>query len=115
MQIKHTMTKKLGIFVLLTATCVLLAALFILTNNTAKADINQQTARQLLSAGKILPLEKITKLAKEIKPGEVLETELEHKKGMYIYEVELLDAHSQVWEIKLDAKTGKLIKMELED
>jgi len=45
----------------------------------------------------------------------VLETELEHKKGMYIYEVELLDAHSQVWEIKLDAKTGKLIKMELED
>jgi len=115
MQIKHTMTKKLGIFVLLTATCLLLAALFILTNNTAKADINQQTARQLLSAGKILPLEKITKLAKEIKPGEVLETELEHKKGMYIYEVELLDAHSQVWEIKLDAKTGKLIKMELED
>jgi len=52
------MMKKLGIFVLLTAACVLLAATFIFTNNSAKADINQQTARQLLSAGKILPLEK---------------------------------------------------------
>jgi len=115
MPIKHIMMKKLSIFVLFITACVLLVGVLIVTNNTAKADINQQTARQLLSAGKILPLEKITKLAKEIKPGEVLETELERKKGIYIYEVELLDANSQVWELKLDAKTGKLIKMELED
>jgi uncharacterized membrane protein YkoI len=45
----------------------------------------------------------------------VLETELEQKKGIHIYEIEILDAQSQVWEIKLDAKTGKLIKLELED
>lgn len=109
------MIKKLNISVLLIATCLLLAGLFIVNDNHAKADNSQQTARQLLSAGKILPLEKITKLAKEIKPGEVLETELEQKKGLLIYEVEILDTQSQVWEIKLDAKTGKLIKLELED
>lgn len=109
------MTKKLNLTILTTIACALLASLFILTDNHAKADINQQTARQLLSAGKILPLEKITKLAKAIKPGEVLETELEFKKGIHIYEVEILDTNSQVWEIKLDAKTGKLIKLELED
>lgn len=109
------MIKKLSIFVLFIAACGLLAGVIIFNNNTAKADINQQTARQLLSAGQILPLEKITQLAKAIKPGEVLEAELERKKGIYVYEVELLDARSQVWEIKLDAKTGKLIKMELED
>lgn len=84
-------------------------------DNAANADIDQQTARQLLSAGKILPLEKITKLAKAIKPGEVIETELELKKGIHVYEIEILDTHSQVWEIKLDAKTGKLIKLERED
>lgn len=84
-------------------------------DNAANADIDQQTARQLLSAGKILPLEKITKLAKAIKPGEVIETELELKKGIHVYEIEILDNHSQVWEIKLDAKTGKLIKLERED
>ncbi|WP_036302275.1 PepSY domain-containing protein [Methylotenera sp. L2L1] len=109
------MTKKLNISVLLILACLLLASLLIVNDNHAKADSSQQTARQLLSAGKILPLEKITKLAKEIKPGEVLETELEQKKGLLIYEVEILDAQSQVWEIKLDAKTGKLIKLELED
>jgi uncharacterized membrane protein YkoI len=109
------MMKKLNIPVLLIVVCQLLAGLVIVNHNQAKADISQKTARQLLSAGKILPLEKITKLAKEIKPGDVLETELEHKKGILIYEVEILDAHSQVWEIKLDAKTGKLIKLELED
>lgn len=109
------MIKKLSIFVLLIAVCVLLAGMIVFTNNSAKADINQQTARQLLSTGQILSLEKITKLAKAIKPGEVLEAELERKKGIYVYEVELLDARSQVWEIKLDAKTGKLLKMERED
>ncbi|MDO9150077.1 MAG: PepSY domain-containing protein [Methylotenera sp.] len=109
------MMKKFSLSVLAIVACILLASVLILTNHHANADSNQQTARQLLSAGEILPLEKIIKLAKEIKPGEVLETELERKKGRHIYEVEILDAHSQVWEIKLDAKTGKLIKLELED
>ncbi len=109
------MMKKFNLFVLAITAGSLFTSLLILTDKDANADINQQTARQLLSAGKILPLEKITKLAKAIKPGEVLETELEQKKGIHIYEIEILDAQSQVWEIKLDAKTGKLIKLELED
>lgn len=109
------MMKKFNLFVLAITAGSLFTSLLILTDKHANADINQQTARQLLSAGKILPLEKITKLAKAIKPGEVLETELEQKKGTHIYEIEILDAQSQVWEIKLDAKTGKLIKLELED
>lgn len=107
--------KKLKLALLAMSASTGLAAVVALTHNHAIADIDQQTARQLLSAGKILSLEKITKLAKAIKPGEVLETELELKKGIYIYEVEILDANSQVWEIKLDAKTGKLIKLALED
>lgn len=79
------------------------------------ADESQLTARKLSDAGLILPLEKITKAAKTIKAGQILETELELKQGIYIYEVEILDNKSQVWELKLDAKTGKLIKLELED
>ena len=79
------------------------------------ADETQASAQKLLKAGKILPLEKIRAFAKALKPGEILETELEHKKGIYIYEVEILDDKSQVWELKLDAKTCKLIKMELDD
>ncbi|MBU3736377.1 MAG: peptidase M4 [Methylobacterium sp.] len=71
--------------------------------------------RKLQASGKILSLEKISAAAKAIKPGDILETELESKQGNYVYEVEILDAAGQVWELKLDAATGKLIKMESED
>ncbi len=73
------------------------------------------TARKLSASGQILSLEKITKAAKALKPGEILETELERKHGAYVYEVEILDDKGLVWELKLDAKTGKLIKMEQDD
>ena len=81
----------------------------------ATAEEGQVTVRKLQESGQILSLEKIAKLANAVKPGEILETELENKKGRYIYEVELLDTQGKVWELKLDAKTGKLIKLEIED
>lgn len=76
------------------------------------ADTDQATARKLRSSGQILPLEKIHTKAKIIKAGKILETELESKNGQYIYEIELLDDKGIVWEIKLNAKTGQLIKLE---
>lgn len=75
-------------------------------------DVSQHTARQLVASGQILPLEEIHKKAHVIKPGKIIETELEIKKGKYVYEVELIDDKGYVWEIKLDAKTGSLIKLE---
>lgn len=83
--------------------------------NQARAEEDHQLARKLRQQGEILPLEKILSLARAHKNGEVLETELEKKRGRYVYEIEILDANSQVWELKLDAKTGQLIKMELDD
>ena len=76
------------------------------------ADIDQTTARKLKASGQILSLEKILEKAKAVKPGKVLETELEFKNDLYFYEIELLDSQGIVWEIKFDAKTGKLIKLE---
>jgi hypothetical protein len=73
------------------------------------------SAGQLSAKGQILSLEKISRLAKSYKPGEILEVELEKKHGRYVYEVEILDTRSQVWELKLDAKSGQLLKMELDD
>lgn len=75
-------------------------------------DINQRAARQLRATGKILPLEAIHAKARTIKPGKILETELEFKKGRYIYEVEILDELGAVWELKLDAATNALIELE---
>lgn len=76
---------------------------------------NQALARKLRAAGEILPLEQIVAQAQAAKSGELLETELESKHGRYIYEVEILDAAGQVWELKLDARTAKLLQMERDD
>ena len=45
----------------------------------------------------------------------MLETELEQKRGGYIYEVEMLDDNGEVWELKFDAASGELLEQELED
>ena len=76
------------------------------------AEDSQVLARKLSASGQILSLEIIHEKAKAIKFGKILETELEIKGSRYIYEVELLDDKGLVWEIDLDAKTGKLIKLE---
>jgi uncharacterized membrane protein YkoI len=98
-----------------TLLAVALTLLCISAISFVNADESQLTARKLSEAGLILPLEKISKAAKSIKAGQILEAELELEKGVYIYEIEILDNNSQVWELNLDAKTGKLIKLELED
>jgi uncharacterized membrane protein YkoI len=81
----------------------------------ASADDDHVAARKLRESGQILPLENIVERAHAHKAGEILETELERKHGRYIYEIEILDATGQVWEMKLDASTGELIKMERDD
>ncbi len=95
--------------------CVCLAASGLLTVSSLAAEEDYQLAKKLRQQGEILPLEKILAFARAEKNGEVLETEFEKKGGRYIYEVEILDIQGQVWELKLDAKTGKLIKIEIDD
>lgn len=82
---------------------------------TSRADIDSDKARALQQQGAILPLEQIIDVAKKIKAGQVLETELDRDDGRYIYELEILDQQGQVWEIELDAATAELIELENED
>ncbi|WP_232410876.1 PepSY domain-containing protein [Methylophilus sp. 5] len=91
----------------------MLGALFCLPR--ADSGESPTNASRLSAKGDILSLEKISQKAKSYQPGEILEVELEKKHGRYVYEVEILDAKSQVWELKLDAKSGQLLKMEQDD
>jgi uncharacterized membrane protein YkoI len=79
------------------------------------AEEDHVVARKLQESGQILSFEKIAEHARAAKAGEILETELELKEGHYIYEVEILDSAGKVWELKLNAKTGALIKIEADD
>lgn len=98
---------------LLIASVASIVAIFGMSNVTAQED--HVLARKLQESGQILSFEKIAEHARAVKAGEILETELELKKGRYIYEVEILDKAGKVWELKLNAKTGELIKMEVDD
>ncbi|PKO91829.1 MAG: peptidase M4 [Betaproteobacteria bacterium HGW-Betaproteobacteria-1] len=83
----------------------------------AGEDVSHVEARRLQAAGEIMSFEKISEIARSIKPGDILETELERnrKSGLYIYEIEILDAKGVVWELDINAGTGELIKMEIDD
>lgn len=76
------------------------------------ADDDHKRARDLVESGEILPLDVIIKTAFEGKPWKLLEAELEKEKGQYVYELEILDDHGKVRELKYDAKTGKPVTRE---
>jgi uncharacterized membrane protein YkoI len=92
-----------------------LPLLLMLFCNYAFASDDYETARELSETGEILPLETILKRAQQYQPGRVLEVEFESKHQQYIYEIEILNAKGIVWELKLDANTGKLLKSEQEN
>jgi uncharacterized membrane protein YkoI len=79
-----------------------------------RAESHEQV-RDLQQQGDILSLEQILVEARKHRTGRVLETELERAGSRYIYEIELVDDSGQVWELKLDASSGELLKSELED
>lgn len=97
----------------LTAGLMLTASL--LAPGLAVAGEGHEKAKRLREAGEILPLERVISMATSKKPGRVIEAELEHSRGGYIYEIELVDKDGVVWELKYDAKTGEMISTKEED
>ena len=92
----------------------ILSLCFIFSQITlADSDYNQ--AKKLLDAGEILPLEKIlTKISRQ-SSERILEVELEIDDNIPLYEIELIDSQGMVWELKVNAKTGEVIKRKLDD
>jgi uncharacterized membrane protein YkoI len=84
--------------------------LFFSFSNTIAKDHDE--AYELLRSGEILSLQEILEINSKQITGRILEVELEHEGGQMIYEIEVLDNNGIVWEIKLDARSGKIIKQE---
>ena len=78
------------------------------------ADSDHDQAKRLVEAGDILPLEVILQKVRERYEGRILEVELEEKKQQIRYEIELVDAQGVVRELTLDARTGLILKEEIE-
>lgn len=69
----------------------------------------QQEALEALKRGEILPLTKILAIALEQVPGDVIEVEF---KGGPVYEIKVLAATGRIREVKLDARSGAVLKIE---
>ncbi len=72
----------------------------------------QDVIRDALRRGEILSLAQVLNIAERHAPGEILEVELETKKHRLIYEIKILSREGQVQKVKLDARTGALLKIE---
>jgi uncharacterized membrane protein YkoI len=56
-------------------------------------------------------LEKILAISRERVQGKVIEVELEQKRNILIYELEILDATNRVWDVEIDATRGTVLKV----
>jgi uncharacterized membrane protein YkoI len=74
---------------------------------------NHDDVKRLRDAGEILSLEAITEQYRQSRPaGRILEAELEHEHGRYVYELEILYDDGSVVEMEYDAETGELLEIE---
>jgi uncharacterized membrane protein YkoI len=97
--------------------CTFAAALFaMLAAGLAHADdVGPETAKRLVSEGRIKPLSEILNAVKRQVPGEMLEVELELEKTGYVYELKLLRPDGKVQEVEADAASGNILKIEDDD
>ncbi|MBL8708046.1 MAG: PepSY domain-containing protein [Rhodospirillaceae bacterium] len=79
------------------------------------ADEDHETARKALENKEILPLGQVLALIEGQYQGDVIEIELERKKGIWVYELDLIDAGGRVREIYVDARNGEVLKVEFEE
>ncbi|MFC5497186.1 PepSY domain-containing protein [Caenimonas terrae] len=87
---------------------LVLCAVLVLPARAGEKD--HERALQALQAGQVLPLPTaLERLARE-QPGQVLEVELEQEGGVWIYEIKLLRADGRLLKVKLDARSGSLLR-----
>ena len=91
---------------------LLLLPALLLAAPAAQADDRRdhERARAALAAGEIRPLAELLAEIERRYVGTVIETELERDDGRWVYEFKLLPPSGRVFEIKIDAATGALIR-----
>jgi uncharacterized membrane protein YkoI len=92
------------------ATAVAAVALFSTGAASADSRLRQNEVRQLRESGKILPMEDILARVRNLQPGQVVEIELDHEKGAYVYEVKVIDDKDKIHKLELDAGNGEVLR-----
>ena len=75
-------------------------------------DDDQDLARQALQRGEVLPIARILELVAQHLPGDVIEVQLDERRGRLEYEIRVLTPSGRVRELVLDARTGAFVRFE---
>lgn len=76
---------------------------------------DHERARKALMSGEVLSLRQVLDIVTREYPGEPVEIEFEDEDDFYIYEIKLLQPAGSVLKMKVDATTGKVIKVKGRD
>ena len=77
---------------------------------TQASERDHDRARAALAAGEVLPLRQLLQQLGPQLQGEVLEVELERDHGRWVYELKLLQPGGQLRKLKVDARSGELLR-----
>ncbi len=89
---------------------LLVAVTLSIADETDFGEESHDKARALQQAGDIRSLEDVLGRIREEHGGRVLEAELEHEDGRYLYEVEVLDDAGKVNKLFYDAQSGEAVQ-----
>lgn len=78
-----------------------------------RRDHDHDRARAALQAGEVMPLQKVLETLQRSHPGEVLEVELEHENGRWVYEFKLLQSGGRLVRLDVDARTAAVLRTRL--
>ena len=73
---------------------------------------DQDLARGALQRGEVLPIARILQLVAQHLPGDIIEVQLDERRGRLEYEIKVLTRSGQVRELVLDARTGAFVRFE---
>ena len=93
---------------------ILPALLWINEPSHAGERIRQDEVRRLRATGQIMPMESILSRAKALQPGQLIEVEFELEDGRHVYEFKVIDEQDRIHELYFDARSGELIRRELD-
>jgi peptidase YpeB-like protein len=68
--------------------------------------------RQEVERGSIQPLTNILAAVREKLPGEVVKVEVEHRAGIWVYELRLVDPQGRIFKVYVDARTAQIQRVE---
>ena len=73
-------------------------------------DHSHDRARRAMENGEILTIAEILERIRSQAPGRILDTELEHEHGQWIYEIKFLDPQGRLYELEIAARNGEILR-----